>query len=53
MPLLLLSAGSVLCVHPECFAVADDRNETDEDDFASIVSRGQQQMRTDEVRRWQ
>jgi hypothetical protein len=43
MPLLLLSSGAVLCVHPECFALADDPDSDDEDDYASIVSRSQQE----------
>jgi hypothetical protein len=38
MPLLLLSAGSVLCIHPECFALADEE-EAEDDDYESIVSK--------------
>lgn len=38
MPLLLLSPGAVLCVQPECFALADPPD-SDEDDYVSIVSR--------------
>lgn len=36
---MLLSSGSVLCIHPDCFSLADDDEDCDDDDYESIVSK--------------
>lgn len=38
MPLMLLSSGSVMCIQPECFTLADPQEQPDPDSFEAIVS---------------
>ena len=38
MPLMLLSSGSVMCIQPECFTLADPQEVPDPDSYEALVS---------------